>query len=231
MKANNESRDFKGVWIPREIWLDEGLSMTEKCLLTEIHSLDNENGCFASIEYFASFLCVSKVTISRAISKLEISGYITREIDGGRRQILHSKMTCLPCQNDMTPMSKRHDTHVNLSLPSNYINNTLNNTLNKRADALDLPDNLKNDAFLNAWKDWLAYRRERRLSTKPMTLRRQAEMLSRHTVADACAIIEQSITQGWQGLFELKGQAQKTASIPPPEHDHEADVEKWWNKK
>jgi hypothetical protein len=39
-------RDFKGVWIPKEIWLDERLNALEKIILTEIDSLDaTERGC------------------------------------------------------------------------------------------------------------------------------------------------------------------------------------------
>ena len=33
-------RDFKGIWIPKEIWLSEQLSLVEKVLFVEIHSLD-----------------------------------------------------------------------------------------------------------------------------------------------------------------------------------------------
>jgi len=36
-------RDFKGIWIPKEIWLNENLTLQEKVFLVEIESLDNEN--------------------------------------------------------------------------------------------------------------------------------------------------------------------------------------------
>ena len=49
------SSEFLGVWIPREVWLDERLSMIDKGILTEITSLDNENHCSAGNEYFAKF--------------------------------------------------------------------------------------------------------------------------------------------------------------------------------
>ena len=52
-------RDFKGVRIPRDIWLSEQLSIMEKVLFVEINSLDNERGCFASNAYFAEFFQVS----------------------------------------------------------------------------------------------------------------------------------------------------------------------------
>ena len=46
-------RDFKGVWIPKHIWLTDDLGWTEKMLLVEIDSLDREHGCFASNEHIA----------------------------------------------------------------------------------------------------------------------------------------------------------------------------------
>ena len=54
------SRDFKGIWIPKEIWESEQLSIMEKVLFVEIHSLDNERGCYASNRYFSEFFHVSE---------------------------------------------------------------------------------------------------------------------------------------------------------------------------
>lgn len=73
-------RDFKGIWIPKEIYLNEELNWTEKILLVEIDSLSNINGCFASNDHFAKHLNVSKDRISKIISKLVKLGYITSEI-------------------------------------------------------------------------------------------------------------------------------------------------------
>lgn len=69
------NRDFKGIWIPREIWLSEKLSIQEKVFLAEIHSLDNEIGCIASNAYFAEFFGMSKSSVSRIISTLVEKGF------------------------------------------------------------------------------------------------------------------------------------------------------------
>src|SRR5512145_1551891 len=60
MIMERPARDFKGVWIPREIWLSPTLSLMEKVLFVEIHSLDNERGCYASNRHFAAFFGVSE---------------------------------------------------------------------------------------------------------------------------------------------------------------------------
>lgn len=70
-------RGFKGIWIPKEIWLNESLSIQEKVFLVEIDSLDNdEDGCFASNEYFANFFKLSKNRCSEIIKSLEKKGFI-----------------------------------------------------------------------------------------------------------------------------------------------------------
>lgn len=63
-------RAFKGIWIPKEIWLDVNLNISKKLLLVEIDSLDNEKGCFATNDYFAKFFGISKDRISKLINTL-----------------------------------------------------------------------------------------------------------------------------------------------------------------
>jgi len=72
----DHKRDFKGVWIPKEIWLSPDLSLYEKALFVEINSLDNERGCFASNEHFARFLGVGERQVRRYISRLEQKRYV-----------------------------------------------------------------------------------------------------------------------------------------------------------
>ena len=74
------NRDFKGIWIPKEIWLDKNLTVHEKLFFAEIDSLDNSEGCFASNSYFAEFFGVSKDRASKVISSLTEKGYITNQI-------------------------------------------------------------------------------------------------------------------------------------------------------
>lgn len=69
-------RDFKGIWIPREIWLSHNLTMQEKIFLVEIDSLDNNGGCYAMNEHFSKFFKLSKNRCSEIIKSLESKGYI-----------------------------------------------------------------------------------------------------------------------------------------------------------
>lgn len=89
-----EEREFKGVWIPKEIWLDERLNMIEKGILTEIDSLDDEeHGCYASNEYLAKFCQCSETKVSTSINKLIKLGYIYLKSFDGRKRILKSRLS------------------------------------------------------------------------------------------------------------------------------------------
>ena len=68
--------------------------------------------------------------------------------------------------------------------------------------AVALPDWLDK----SAWEAWTKYRAECRKPLKPSTLSRQLRFLGEH-LPDHAAIIEQSIRNGWTGLFELKDNA------------------------
>lgn len=85
-------RDFKGIWIPKEIWLIPGLKPMYRIFLSEIDSLDTGNGCYAENEHFSKLFGLSKNRCSEIITMLNEKGYIviTREGNGrgGERRIL-----------------------------------------------------------------------------------------------------------------------------------------------
>jgi len=65
------NRDFKGIWIPKEIWLHPNLNSFEKLLLAEIDSLDHEDEhYYASDQYFMDFFNCSRPQIQRGLKKL-----------------------------------------------------------------------------------------------------------------------------------------------------------------
>jgi hypothetical protein len=143
-------RDFKGVWIPKEIWLSTELTLQEKVMLVEIDSLDNEDGCYASNQYFADFLGLSKDRISRIISMLYKKGYIFVELiykDGSKeisKRIIRINHDCISRigKNNYTPIGEITDTPIgeNADTPigeNAKENNTvrINNTSFNKRDA------------------------------------------------------------------------------------------------
>lgn len=71
------NRAFKGVWIPKSIWINTELTWMEKLFIVEIDSLDNKDGCFASNKYFASFFNLSAGRCSQIINDLKKKKYIS----------------------------------------------------------------------------------------------------------------------------------------------------------
>src|SRR5690606_10930355 len=57
-----------------------------------------------------------------------------------------------------------------------------------------------------AWDEWDKYRREIRQKLTPTTIKQQLKFLGGRSDPEIIAIINQSIRNGWTGLFELKKQ-------------------------
>ena len=88
-----ETRDFKGIWIPKEIWEDKRLSANQKIILMEIDSLDaTEEHCYASNEHLAEICQCGERKVSEAISKLVELGFIEVVSFNGRTRVVRSRL-------------------------------------------------------------------------------------------------------------------------------------------
>lgn len=125
-----ENRDFKGVWIPKEVWLNKDLSIIEKCLLVEIDSLDNgEKGCFASNEYLATFFNLSESRMANIISDLKKRGFINQiYFDGRHRGLRIVKSEVWFTENNKADSVKTVKQNTRKREHNNTMNKTNNNT-------------------------------------------------------------------------------------------------------
>jgi hypothetical protein len=123
-------RDFKGVFIPKDVWLNKDLSALDKIIYAEIDSLDNEDtGCYASNEYLAEFCCCSISKVSKAISKLIKLGYITISNFNGRQRVMrvlqgrlvkNARQTSKKCQADLQKMPTENNNIDNIIESNKY---------------------------------------------------------------------------------------------------------------
>lgn len=120
-------REFRGVWIPKSVWLDTRLNALEKIILIEIDSLDSdESGCYASNKYLSEFCQCSETKISLAISKLCELGYIYTNSFNGRQRELKSRLsknerqTFKNCEADFENLKENN-------IDNNIVNNIDNN--------------------------------------------------------------------------------------------------------
>jgi len=159
------NRDFKGVWIPKEVWMDDKLSWMEKLFLVEVDSLNAEKGCFASNAYFGEFFQLSNSRVSEIIKSLVSKGYITTFLIYEGKQVKQRILTpTVPIRKLEGGIRKTEEGYsekakgINTLINSTSINST-NKLYNdkeafvKRVD--ELKDKLGNqyDSFLSYWTE------------------------------------------------------------------------------
>jgi len=237
-------RDFKGIWIPKEVWLSKELTLIEKLFFVEINSLDNSEGCFAGNSYFADFFGISKTRVSVIIASLKSKGYISSTIiyKEGTKQIL--KRVLKICYIGYITkvkggyITKVKDPIKEKFIDNNTVNNTIvNNTINKKAKAYfdDLDLNNLFLEFLDLRKSLKAKNTDRAIKL----ILKKLEGLSLETQKE---MIEQSIECSWKSVFPLKKQFKEKPSLakkyfPEMFNQKNEDVKQLdmdnfdWNKK
>lgn len=203
-------RDFKGVWIPKEIWLDNRLNALEKVIFVEIDSLDlSESGCFAGNEYIADFCQCSVRKVSDAISKLTELGYVKTESFDGRTRVLK---ICFANSASQPSKNCVADTQ-NFPVPTSN-NNTSNNTNNKKERKRSA--SVSYDSIVNAYTANNELRiaifefiKMRKFLNKPMTSNALQLMLKKlnslaSDEATKIAIVNQSSMNSWLSVYPLK---------------------------
>ncbi|MVM30483.1 hypothetical protein GO755_10600 [Spirosoma sp. HMF4905] len=66
----------------------------------------------------------------------------------------------------------------------------------------------QSEDFKLAWQEWEQFRQEQKKKLTPTSVAKQLKLLANHAEVDAIAVLEQSIRNGWQGLFALKATTQ-----------------------
>lgn len=153
-------RDFKGVWIPKEVWLNRDLSLIEKVFFVEIDSLDNEDGCYASNKYFSEFFDISKGRCSQIIKQLKDKGLVRIEYEREGKEIKKRTIRVVNklnrgskkikegyLENDDNPIKNSKGGYLENAKENNtLINNTSNSNTNKQSSAK------LNERFESLWK-------------------------------------------------------------------------------
>ena len=128
------NRDFKGVWIPKEIWLNKDLTVMEKLFLVEIDSLDNDKGCFASNAHFAEFFDITKGRCTQIIKSLEKKGLVTIKLEREGKNVSKRIIKVVRKLNTLvsklnTPLSETKHPYLENDEGSNTsTSNTISNT-------------------------------------------------------------------------------------------------------
>ena len=84
----SHERQFRGVWISADVWLDKRLSLVEKALLAEIESFTGNGKTFhKSNDTIQTEYGISKNTIARSMRKLEHLEFVDIQFNGRVRHV------------------------------------------------------------------------------------------------------------------------------------------------
>lgn len=200
--------------IPASVRYDKRLNFGARLLYGEITALCNEKGfCWATNEYFAELYEVSGFTISKWISSLVQSGYISNEVvkneAGTIRKIFITDHGA--SEKSQTGGTSKMTRGVSEKSQEGFGENAkYNNTVNNTSNTTNTDDFLFNtQSFKDAWNEWTEYRKEKKVGRYTKTgLKRTFKDLAELCKMDeslAIKIIHQSMSKGWQGLFAYKG--------------------------
>ena len=192
------------VVIPMPIFKDKQLSKTEKLLYGLISSLANKEGyCYASNEYLANEINIKDyTTISKLLKNIEKKGYIKIALERKGAIVKSRKIYIsgewLKCQatngqnTNSTDGENTKDNNITFKGISNYIKE-----INKESF-------FENDDLNNTFKEYLQMRYEKKCKATKTTIDRLIKKLNKKDVSEAIAMLNYSIENGYQGVFELK---------------------------
>ncbi len=208
-----------GIWIPAEVW-ELDLPPLHRVFLARLMALSKQDGAsWAGDEFLALSLRCTPQHVRKMRLQLEASGHIITHGYGHNRRLSvevapvvasnqRSKQPeaqkLQPEAQELQPQLRQEATTVAESIEENRYSKEVVKT-NARTREVVWPFN--SDQFMNAWKEWEADRRERRV--KPYTTRglqtalHRLQQISEYNEGIAIRIISQSIANGWQGLFPL----------------------------
>lgn len=202
-------RQSTGAWIPSFILDDNDLDSNEKILYAKIVSLSEKHGyCWASNEWFSKYIGVSERSISNFLKKITIKGLVSMEMEttetGRRRVIKLDHHIVGRVAKTATPMSQKGNWGYRKEQQSTlYSDERIRKDTIANANIIPvLP--FQSENFLKAWQSWDEHRKQKKQRLTPKTIEMQLKKLGALSEVEAIEMIEQSITNGWTGIFEVK---------------------------
>lgn len=246
----SQERDFQGVWIPKEIWLNEELKLQEKALLVEIKSLDNNHGCYAKNKHFVEFLGVGERRVQVIIQGLIKKGYLTctfkykegtKEIE--KRTLRVNKVKFFGINqgenipNGVVKKSAPPPGEEKCTTPGEekcVVSNTIYNKKEKRKTEFDelIEEYTENEILKETLYEFIKMRKAIKAAITTTGLKRILTRLDKlaSTEIDKISILDNSIMNSWKGIFELKEIDAKNNVIPitakSQKHVHEFKIDK-----
>jgi len=207
------TRNYKGIWIPKEIWENLSLSAIEKVLFADIASMITEGlEFFKSNERIASDLKCSESTAKRAVASLKRLGLIEVNRHGRRRFILLSNQGKTNLNQGHLEFGTGQNSRLaGSSRPYSSTGNKsfMNSLYQNNLDIYGFEAFKEDLDVQDLMAQWASHRVE---SGKPLTVR-QREMafenlylVSLGDVDEAQRCVEEAMIGGWSKFFQSKHQ-------------------------
>ena len=178
-----------------------------------------------SIQHIAEETGLTPQSVRTAISKLKLTGELTSQSTNKYTivtltnydfyQTMENEVTSKITSN----LTNEQQTNNKRVTTTKQLNKETIKTINKdhvatscdasvkkekSVNEVEIPTNLNTPEFLQAWKEWQSYRRQARKTLTEFTIRKQLGFLSSIGVTDAVISINESIKNGYTGLFPVK---------------------------
>lgn len=145
------NRNFRGIWIPAELWLDTRLSDFEKNLFAEIDSLDGDDHCYANNEYFMTFFNKQERTLQRGLAKLKNLGMIEIIQDKEIRRIKSNLKTIYV--KFVTPINNISKERISESIKVKFVTPSTTNLTPLPPGNIGVSDNINSIAYKKKKED------------------------------------------------------------------------------
>lgn len=225
----SDQRAFRGIWIPRELWMTDRLSLQEKVMLVEIDSLQHpERGCFKSNRKLAEFFQLSPSRVSAIISSLAEKGIIrVEQVRDSKRVVERRIYMAAPLailfggqetEQGWSGSSEKggQDPEGGWSGSSEERGSVRGVHKEGKEEASSLPSWLPE----SEWQEYLQFRKEMKAPMSDLAQTKAINKLDklRREGNPPADVIDQSIANGWKGLFHVKGESKRANGHAPNPH-------------
>ena len=213
----------EGIWIPMEILGLTQLTMVERYILADItHFHKNNRVYFKTNTTLAQECKSSTASITRAISNLVKSSHIKIKQSSPVRKLVPNHCDEAPNQIDEPP-NQIDEPPNHCDEAPNQIDEHKSKVKSKRKNKIkskikiEVVSPFLEKEFLETWEIW----KEERISNGSKKYTPRGEQGALHTIQKfsnndyktAIEIINQSIVNGWRGLFKLKESKQGNSKL------------------
>lgn len=200
LTANWEPRKWKGVPVKRGQKITSIQHMAEETGLTE-----------QSVRTAIKKLKLTGEITTKATNKYTLVTLINYDFYQDKEKQLTSELTSELTNEQQTTNKQLTTTKQlnNITIKTKYKDHVEKNCdvsvkTTKSENEVKIPDKLNTPEFLQAWEEWQTYRKQKRQTLTAFSIKKQLEFLSSIGAKDAVISINESIKNGYTGLFPVK---------------------------